>query len=198
MKKIIAIDIDEVLVPYVNVFCDYINKYKLVKNEVSPNNFKTYNFSKDLGCDEKKTNYLIDKFQHSYEFKNYQSPLNGSQKVLKNLKNKYKLVIVTSRHLNIKTQTKKMIKKHFGDIFDEFYFGNEHGLTGQKKTKGDMCKDANVDLLVDDRIKYCKEVLKDNKKTILFGYYAWNKSDTNLKRAKNWGELQKIIEEILQ
>ena len=60
------------------------------------------------------------------------------------------------------------------------------------KNKGLFCKNNNIDLLIDDSIKHCKDCQSYNIKSILF---ARNNKYKGLKTT-NWNKVYKIIKDI--
>lgn len=106
-------------------------------------------------------------FFESDEFKNL-TPIKGSFEVLKNLKQKYRLVVVTSRQSILEMQTKEFLNKYYPGIFDEVLLGNHYGgfsfskelilsIEGKKRSKPEMCKEVGAKLLIDDSFHYCTE-----------------------------------------
>lgn len=64
--------------------------------------------------------------------------------------------------------------------------------------KSTICKDYNIDLMIDDSIKYCLEIEKENMKSILFTSVVNKSSNTTVKRVNNWKELKNEIDIILR
>ena len=64
--------------------------------------------------------------------------------------------------------------------------------------KAKICKDYNIDVMIDDSIKYCLEIEKENMKSILFTSVVNKSSNTTVKRVNNWKELKNEIDIILR
>ena len=64
--------------------------------------------------------------------------------------------------------------------------------------KSTICKDYNIDVMIDDSIKYCLEIEKENMKSILFTSVVNKSSNTTVKRVNNWKELKNEIDIILR
>lgn len=178
-KKNIAVDLDEVLFPFVSPFCAYINKHHLLKDRtISEDDFHNYNFADILNVSNERSNEIVDAFQNSDEFKNLH-PIDGAVEYIKKLTKTYNLFIVTSRKIEIKEQTEAIIKKYFDGMFISITFGNQYGSNHKKKSKIDICDSLKCVLLIDDNINYVKQMSNANKNAILFGSYPWNISFEN-------------------
>ena len=64
--------------------------------------------------------------------------------------------------------------------------------------KPKICKEYNIDIMIDDSIKYCQEVEKENMKSMLFTSIVNKSSNTIVKRVNNWKELKNEIDIILR
>ena len=61
--------------------------------------------------------------------------------------------------------------------------------------KAQICKDNNIDLMVDDSVKHCMEINEKNIESILFTSEVNKKNDVIVRRVNNWLELEKKINE---
>lgn len=59
--------------------------------------------------------------------------------------------------------------------------------------KAKICKDNNIDIMIDDSVKHCENVAKENIKTIVFTSVVNEKIKTSITRANNWVELKSKI-----
>ena len=59
--------------------------------------------------------------------------------------------------------------------------------------KAKICKDNNIDVLVDDSVKLCEEAKKEGIRSIVFTSIVNKDKNTKVKRVDNWLELEKII-----
>lgn len=62
--------------------------------------------------------------------------------------------------------------------------------------KVEICKENNIDIMIDDSIKHCTNIAKENIKTILFTSIVNERENTTIPRVNNWTELKSKIEEI--
>jgi len=198
-REKVGIDVDEVLFPFVKHFCDFYNRvYKPQKN-LTEYDFISYNFSDFINVPFEETFEIFDLFYQSWEFAS-QRPIHGSQEALKYLAKQYDLFVITSRPLFLETVTRFMLKKFFDGIFNDVFLGNEYGLTGQKKTKLSICKEHNINILIDDRIDNCNQIDSGGLLCFLFGNYAWNTNSENevkindgVVRITDWKMIQDLL-----
>lgn len=82
----------------------------------------------------------------------------GAQAALQRLSKHYRLVVVTSRQFVIENETHAWLDRHFPGVFSAVVFGNHYGLQGEKRSKPDLCRDLNAEILIDDSVQYAREV----------------------------------------
>lgn len=59
--------------------------------------------------------------------------------------------------------------------------------------KAKICKDNKIDLMIDDSVKHCENVAKENIKSIVFTSVVNEKIITTIPKVNNWKELKKLI-----
>jgi hypothetical protein len=76
-----------------------------------------------------------------------------------------------------------MLDEYFASCFTRV----EH--VGQTKTKGEVCREINADVLVDDNIKHLHSALEYGVgSAVWFGNYAWQEdaAPSDIIRCKDW------------
>lgn len=110
--------------------------------------------------------------------------LAGASFALSELASKYTLLIITSRPHTWQPETEDWLKSKFGDTFISFHF-TDSGK--EKKTKGQICKELDVDWLIDDNPEHCQSAINEGVGAILFGNYGWHhKAPKHLIKCKDW------------
>lgn len=184
----IAIDIDEVLVPFKDPFLKFSN-ISCEEHEEEQNMMGL------LDQDPKKGYERVQKF-HRSELGKSVLPLKDSQKALSFLNSKHELIAITSRADNLKEETEGWIKEHFPNQVNQLYFSNK------EKTKAQICEELKIDVLIEDQLKYAFEASQKEIQVILFDMdkkYWWNKTEKlpeNIHRVHSWQEAITKIEEI--
>lgn len=65
-------------------------------------------------------------------------------------------------------------------------------IVTSSKGKGQLCKENNISLLIDDSIRNCNNALENGVECLLFDN-VFNKHEDRFKRVDNWQEIYEII-----
>ncbi len=190
----IAIDIDDVLMEFSKGFLIHGNK-KFGKNIDFEGLFE-YSLMQVLGISRKEELILLDEFYETKEF--YEtSPFEGAQNALNFLSKNNEIYIITARSLKIKSKTDDFFSKHFPNlnykIFHSGDFSKEQG-----KTKAELCKELQIDILVEDNKSFCESCAKTGVNVFLVDK-PWNqnhKKHEKISRCKDWQEIFEKIQKI--
>jgi 5'(3')-deoxyribonucleotidase len=194
-KKKIAIDLDDTLVPTIDMLIK-----EMLKDRRFPA-FRGYHSITDFSYEEEIILYQYMRAKiNEQDIINFE-PIVGSKQAITKLAKKYDLYVVTARTKDVKKHTRKWIKYHFPGIFKKIIFGHSIEDVKYKKTKGQICKENNISLLIDDNKKYILDVHKQNIKTIVFDYkgkYAWSKAKypKSIPIANSWKEVLEKIKKL--
>lgn len=196
MKKIIAVDVDEVLAANAPSFVAYTNeKWGMgltvddyhehwselwqVDHAVAMQRAKDYNAS-----------HVIKSMGHFEE----------ATAVLRKLSAKYELVVLTARRREMQDITAEWIHRHYGDVFSAIHhagiWDDEHP-DASTFTKADLCMELGVSYLIDDQSKHCNAVQSAGLQAIMFGDYPWNKHDQlvdGVVRCADWNAVDRYFE----
>lgn len=188
MKKVIAVDIDDVIVSESRSIIEYSNKHWGHNLD-----FDDYdeNWQAMWGVDHdellaRAAELHRPGMQTSYPLKH------GSKKSLTQLKKKYKLVALTSRRKVVQEETVEWINQILPGVFEKIYFTGfwDTGKPGgHLLTKGDLAKDLKVDYLIDDQPKHCISADELGIRSILFGDHRVQREFCGSKTivlCKNW------------
>lgn len=113
---------------------------------------------------------------------------------LRELAQRYELIVITSRREQLKPETDAWIARHFPDVFSGVHYAgiwdreaDPHHLL--KQTKASICRELGVQYLIDDQPKHCIAAAESGINALLFGDYAWNRSGelpARVTRVKDW------------
>jgi len=176
---IIGIDMDDVLVEYVRAFLDFYNERN--KTNLSYEEFT------NIGNSVDKNNSF---FRSDY-FKKMEL-CRGAEKVIKLLAEKNSLFIVTSRQIEWKEATEKLVQEKFPNCFKGiFYAGDIHKGGGKKKSE----IYEGMNLVIEDNRGHALECAKNGIKVFLLEK-PWNKDieHANITKVKNWEDILAKIE----
>lgn len=132
----------------------------------------------------------------------YYDHIKKSLPVLRKLKTKYSLIVVTSRRKSIKDHTDKWLSERFPGIFDAIHYAgiwdvNEITEYKLKQTKAELCRELGASYLIDDQAKHCVAAQEAGIQALLFGDYTWNRCEEipeNVVRVKSWQEVQRYFD----
>jgi len=191
-KLRIGIDIDEVLAEQVVSLVKFYNKEK--GKSFSRDDFFSYYWPDVLGCTLEEAVDLDNRFKESEDFDNLDA-VNGSKEAIKNL-SFHDLIVITSRPTKFESKTMNWLDTHFNNLFDDVLHSSDfHTGNGLNKTKGEICKELDLDLLIDDQGAYVLDCAKKGIKAILLDA-PWNQDcpeHKNIIRVKDWHEIVERI-----
>ncbi len=117
----------------------------------------------------------------------------GALEIINLLKKEgHELIIITARGRMIKEMKNVALKRFEKEKlkFDGYYWAIENKL--------EICEQENVDIMIDDYYKNCKQISDGKIKTLYFREYPNYELEENeyLKEVHNWGEIYRYIREI--
>ena len=165
--KVIAVDIDEVLCPFLYPLMQW-KKFK-------PNAKKyPYNYAKIMDISERDSQKMVQEFYNSEEFSDI-NPLMGSQAGIGYLKNRgHKLYAVTGRQSSVRSKTETWLDTHFPYAFDDLVITNSY--TPFEVPKSDICRSLNIGLIIDDNLGTCMDCENQHIRSVNFvgdPVYPW-------------------------
>jgi uncharacterized HAD superfamily protein len=194
-KPIIAVDIDEVLMPHFQDLINYYNRLYGTRLTLADNHPKD---TKGWGTDSREEAIKrVQKFFETDEFKNSQ-PFEEAMESIKKLAERFTLVIVTSRDGIIEETTRNWLDKHFPQLFHDAHFTGLYSLDGGAKSKAGVAKEIKADYMIDDSFDHISQAAEHGIKGLLFGEYPWNNYQelpNNVVRVKDWHEVLEYFNE---
>ena len=189
-KEVIAVDIDEVLYPFLREFIiDHNSKFK---TNLSIANFNSYEFEDTLKMDRKESVQRVYDFLSKTDQINPE-PIKDSKEAIVKLSKFYNLVVITSRYSKYQDQTVQWLNRHFKNIFKSVYLIGYHKVLDNPVYKSDICLAVGAKYIIDDSLDNVIGCASKGVNGILFGDYPWNKQDLtkfkNITRAKDWNEV---------
>ncbi|MFO0781900.1 MAG: hypothetical protein U0524_03360 [Candidatus Saccharimonadales bacterium] len=184
-REKIAVDIDEVLFPFMPHFLEHHNSQN--ETNVIAEQFRTYNFATDLGVP------LEEAVDHAYSFTGadhgHIRPIEDAKQGIDKLAEKYELSIVTARHPQFEANTLSWVNEHFPDVFSNITFIGFAAIMEKPKTKAEICHALGASTLIDDSLVHVSQCVDAGIDGILFGDYPWNQSaqlPDGIKRCVDW------------
>ena len=188
----IGIDIDGVILDSEKEFrikAELYDVIKLKRNSIVNN--KELKFQERYNWSEEEINEYIDQ-----EFLSVSRECNfmpGAVEVINLLKQEgHELIIITARGGIVK-EMKNVAEERLKEknlMFDKYYWAIHD--------KYEICKQEDIDIMIDDYYKTCKQISDNKIKTLYFREYPNYELEENeyLKEVHNWGEIYRYIKQI--
>lgn len=169
---------DDVLVEYVKAFLEFYNE----RNKTNLSYEEFTNISKSV--DKNNSFFKSDYFKKMELCKD-------AVKVIKKLAEKNNLFIVTSRQIEWKDATEKLVQDNFSDCFKGIFFAGDIHKGGGKK-KSDIYE--GMDLVIEDNRGHALDCAKNGIKVFLLEK-PWNKDvkHANITKVRGWNEIINLI-----
>ena len=203
-KRVIAVDLDEVLGEFVPQLLQYHNTHYGTQLRLS--DFHSYNFMEVWGGTRDEA---VAKVYHFFTtpFFLHMPPIPAAYDTLHALSDRFMYHIVTARQHFIEPQTRTWIAEHYPNLFTSLLFGNHYGQTGAARSKADMCREIGASVLIDDSADHARSVSGVVDWVVLFdreGTYMWNKGrkeydenmPANVKRMHSWDEIRAFLQQL--
>jgi uncharacterized HAD superfamily protein len=190
-RQVIAVDVDDVLAAEAEFVVAYSNKHwghQLTLEDYQEN----WSAMWDVDIEEverRATELHRPGLPTSYRL------LDGAVSALQALKERYELVILTSRRNVVKDETLAWLNDVFADVFSEIHFTGFWDTISEDShlmTKGELAKQIGADYLIDDQAKHCMAAAGAGIRSILFGDYAQTRNldlPSGVTRCKDWAEV---------
>lgn len=194
MKRlVIAIDCDDVLIESTKLLVDLYNA-RYSTNVILARAHVPHNDEWEV--DDVAT--LIGRFSelHASNEQLDVVPFKDAITTVHKLAETHELHLVTARHKSIEDVTIRMTDEHLKDCFTTI----EH--VGKDRSKGEVCKQLGVDILIDDSIRNLTSALEYGLLkggAIHFGDYEWNQLDSlpdGVIQCDDWLSVAEEIEKI--
>lgn len=196
-RPIVAIDLDDVLADNAGGFVAWSNARWGLNLTVEDYDERWGNMWQ-TGRDSEETERRAIEFHHSGAVGNYRH-FPEALPVLKRLAKRYELVIVTSRRGILKLETHGWLDRHFPGVFSAVHFAgiyDDMTLGRHAATKTELCQKIGAAYLIDDQAKHCVDAARVGIRALLFGDYAWNRSESlpdGVTRVRDWAEVERVL-----
>jgi len=173
----VGVDLDEVLVPYLSLFCPFYNETYHPERPFTPEDFFSYRYADVLGISPDECREVVRVFERDSARFREQRPLPGAVEGVKALARSHRLYVITSRTREIEVSTRALLERYFGGLFEDVFFTDQHtGDASRAKLKSSICRQLGCSVFIDDSPYHCADVAQScgDTRVILFGSYPWN------------------------
>jgi uncharacterized HAD superfamily protein len=192
IKKVIAIDIDDVLSASAEGFAAFSNKRwnaNVTADDYDEDWSKFWKVPLEVALTRREEAHA------SGTFSTY-AVIEKATEALNQLKERFELIVVTSRQKRLKPETDAWLAKHFPDIFSTVHYAGiwdtDDVKAAIKKHKAELCRELGADYLIDDQLKHCLGAAECGMQALLFGNYKWNRSSElpkNITEVYSWDDV---------
>lgn len=113
-------------------------------------------------------------------------PAKDAAKVLRKLKERYELVVVTAREQPWKQATLVWLDQHYSGIFTRTIFSGD-SPDALHKSKGQICREIGAAWLIDDNTAHAETAIEAGVSVVLFGEYGWQQTlPHGVAHCKDW------------
>jgi uncharacterized HAD superfamily protein len=184
----IAIDFDDVLVPFISPFLDYCNR--TLSCQLQLEDCVGLSIAQLLNCDETTAHAIFCQFLESEEHQTmHQVPVTEEcLTALTTLAQHFGLCLVTARDTRLRAVTCQYLEQHCPGIFHQVCLANYYG-PGQRYTKEFFCRQHQCQVLIDDSVHNIADLDNSEVDGLLFGDYPWNRQADDRRRVVNWTEV---------
>ena len=182
----IAIDLDDVLALSLENFIEFYNEKS--NKKISFKDFTGFSLNESIGMPLEEERKLLEDYDSSKYYDKIK-PMPGAKEGIKELSKTQQIVILTSRPKKRENQTREWLKKYL-EYFGEILF-IRHDYSGKSRTKGEVCKEVNAELLIEDNLDYARSCVSEGIPVLLFNYpYNQEKgSNPKITRINSWKEI---------
>ena len=189
----IGIDLDGVVFDSEKEFRVYSEIFDMIDlKQNSKTDNRKLKFQDRFQWTQKETEDFLKKYHKQIiEESNF---MPGVKRILKLLKEEgNSLILITARggiNKDMIKITEERLKENGMDIFDKYYWATEN--------KEEVCKEENIDIMIDDFCKNCESIANSKIKTIYLKDAPSYDLEENkyIKVLYNWGEIYRYIKEM--
>jgi alkylated DNA nucleotide flippase Atl1/5'(3')-deoxyribonucleotidase len=199
MKKVVAIDIDEVLSAFHEPFLMHHNR-TYGTAYTYPDTENRYYLEEFTGEPSEIVEKKIHEFVQTPVMQDAE-PLPGAQAALDHLRQLgYELVVITARPPMYKPVTDRFMERHFPDVFQGVHAIPHFVGSALTPAAGKLalCQQLGAQYLIDDNLGTATVVADAGMQAIVFGEYHWNQAEILPKgvvRCKDWNAVKELFME---
>ena len=197
-KPIIAVDLDDVLADSAIDFVEYGNKKW-------GTNLTIESYDEDWSTMWQMDHQTLREMSNHWHTTGQNlkhRPKTDALDALTRLRDRFSLIILTSRRIESQKDTIEWINLHFKGVFDDIVFcgiWDKMHKHNNKITKAEMCLRIKAYYLIDDQPKHIIGCTSAGIKCIMFGNYPWNRDialPDGAIRAVNWQEVLEYFDAV--
>lgn len=189
-KKIIGIDLDDVLLDFNTAICSYHNER--YTPTYSRDSIRSFYLEDTWQCTREEAHRRILEFYETPEHRKA-LPVFGAKEALEELSQSYRFLVVTAKPQYLETMTREWCQTYFPNVFQEICFTNLFGGKEShiKRSKGEVCQELGIDTFIEDAPHHALDAAQTGIPVLLYDA-PWNqgmKWHPNITRVYSWEEI---------
>ena len=190
-RKKIGFDLDDVLLNFNDALFPYHNER--FGTNYDRTQIRTFDLGSVWQCSRDEVEKRILDFCRSTEHHEAE-PVSGALEVINRLKDHHDLFVITARPEELRAETLSWLNRHFPDVFAEVHFTNHFYGSGNRRAKGDVCREIAVESFIEDSLHNAADVASLGIPVLLFDA-PWNQEEVAppIKRIYSWEEVEEHI-----
>lgn len=189
----IGIDLDDVLADMMPVLLTYHND--VYGTTLTKDDIWSYRFWDVLQVSQEEAIKRVFDFERSSRMLTI-LPLPGAVQAVETLGDNHELSIITARDSEFAESTKHWLARHFPDVFSGIHFANHYSSTSTPRSKGDICKEIGIEVMIDDSFSNVVSCHGVCQSTLLFDA-PWNVHEQlldGMHRVASWHDIVEKIQ----
>jgi 5'(3')-deoxyribonucleotidase len=195
VKPVLAVDFDDVLFPFMDCFVPHYND--TYDANFSVDDYHTFEFHKVWGGTSERAFDCVAKFFHAPH--DGIAPIKGAVEGVRDLAERFELIVVTARSESLRPQTEKWLQEVFPGQFERVFLCDTYALDRDalRRTKSEVLEEVGAVGLIDDSLHHTTQVAATGRRAMLFGNYAWNRTDILPEGVSRYNDWPHIVESLV-
>jgi 5'(3')-deoxyribonucleotidase len=192
-REMIAVDLDDVLFDFIGHFFEWHNQVYGTSIERQD---MVYRVLWDAwGGTKEEALERIPRFLNRPEHLDL-DPIPGAVEVLRRLKRRYQLSIISAREPEAAESTSAWLGKYFDGIFEQVHLGIANPMSSKRLSKAKVCLQIGATTLIDDQLIHIEECVNSGIRVLVFGEQVWNRADNlpeSAVRVADWEAVGRVL-----
>ena len=193
-KSLIGVDMDDVLFDFLGEFFLWHNEQ--FGTQFTPDDMIFSKLWEVWGGSKEEAVERIERFWQETDLLPIE-PIAGAKQVLEQLKDSYRLAVISARFANTVAQSEAWLENYFPNIFEALVLGISDPMAQERpRSKAEVCAEKGASMLIDDQVVHAIECSRAGIEVLLFGDQAHNQSEQlpeKVTRVADWMAIGRLL-----
>jgi 5'(3')-deoxyribonucleotidase len=189
-KEVLALDIDEVIFPFVREFIPWHDQE--FGTDLRFEDFHNYDFDSVLSISVPEVVDRVHAFLGQEHGHKDVTPIDEAVNAVRRLHRKYDIHALTARHPSFRRTTEEYLGEYFSYTISDLTLVGHVANMDVVRSKAEVCVELGAVALIDDSVGHVSGCTEQGIIGVLFGDYPWNSTvdiPKEVIRCKNWSEV---------